>query len=638
MSNMLWLLFTFATFAAVQTPAAPPTGLLAGQVVDADTGSGVPGAIVRMGPPLGLTDASGSTRLRLDATTYGMRWVQADAQGRFVIRQVPNGSYVLAVTTSGYLLTAFDQQQPDGLPRPIVIDAAHDRHTGLVIKAWKYGAITGTVLDEAGEPAVGIDVRVLRRTLGAGRVSLQSAGTGQTDDRGVYRVSQLSPGDYVVAVPSVTVTLPQSVAASFAEAAGRRSGGGGLALGAATTSPVRPAGEDLVVLAGSRRALPLTGAYQTVFFPGVVSPADAASVTIRSGEERSGLDIRLNLVRTHAVSGLVSGREQVPGNLVVALLPAYAAEPGGPFAFETSTTMAAADGRFTFLGVPEGDYEIRILRVPPPVESMTPTSFQSGGQETTVFTVRPGESRASGDPTWWANMPISVRDGDVRDLRVPLRAGARISGRIEFRGSAPPPKPQADRPYYDVQLYAADGRTLPSFTAARADASMRFTTMQYPPGRYVVGVQQAPAPWILRSVTVNGRDALTAPFDLGNSDIADVVVTFTDRSTSLAGTVRAAGTAGSSSATVVLFPADVQAWIANGMIQRAFRTAATEADGAFSLPNLIPGDYLAAAIPADAPHNLQDSRTIAQLSRLATAVSLAEGDRKSVALTPVTIR
>jgi hypothetical protein len=375
-----------------------------------------------------------------------------------------------------------------------------------------------------------------------------------------------------------------------------------------------------------------------MFFPAATSSADATRIALRSGEERSGIDVRLNLARTHSVSGVINGREQVPGNLSVSLLPAYAAAPGGPFAFETATTMAAPDGRFAFLGVPEGDYEIRVLRVPPPVESMRPTSFQSGGQATTIISVSPGEARASSDPTWWATLPLSVGDRDVTDVSLQLRAGARVSGRIEFRGSAEPPKPQPNRPYYDVALFAADGRTLPEFTAARADASMRFTTVQYPPGRYVVGVQQAPAPWVLRSVTVNGRDALTAPFDLGTNDIADVVVTFVDRPTSLEGTVRATGAGPSPASIVVLFPADVQAWVANGMIPRTLRSAAAEADGSFSMANLLPGEYLIAALPADAPEDLQDPRTIVQLSRLATAVSIAEGERKSVSVTPVTIR
>ena len=62
--------------------------------------------------------------------------------------------------------------------------------------------ITGTVVDEYGEATAGTQVRVMRYVMQGGRRTLQQAGTGSTDDRGIYRVYGLQPGDYIVsAVP-----------------------------------------------------------------------------------------------------------------------------------------------------------------------------------------------------------------------------------------------------------------------------------------------------------------------------------------------------------------------------------------------------------------------------------------------------
>ena len=58
--------------------------------------------------------------------------------------------------------------------------------------------ITGTVLDEHGEAVPGTPVRALRYVMQSGQRTLQSAGSGQTDDRGVYRIYGLQPGDYLV--------------------------------------------------------------------------------------------------------------------------------------------------------------------------------------------------------------------------------------------------------------------------------------------------------------------------------------------------------------------------------------------------------------------------------------------------------
>src|SRR5690606_9380240 len=61
---------------------------------------------------------------------------------------------------------------------------------------------TGIVVDEHGEPAAGTQIRALRYVMQTGERRLQMAGQDQTDDRGMYRIFQLQPGDYMInAVP-----------------------------------------------------------------------------------------------------------------------------------------------------------------------------------------------------------------------------------------------------------------------------------------------------------------------------------------------------------------------------------------------------------------------------------------------------
>ena len=54
------------------------------------------------------------------------------------------------------------------------------------------------IVDEDGEPVPGATVRVMRYQYLQGDRRLTPAGTGQTDDRGQYRVWGLMPGDYYV--------------------------------------------------------------------------------------------------------------------------------------------------------------------------------------------------------------------------------------------------------------------------------------------------------------------------------------------------------------------------------------------------------------------------------------------------------
>ena len=59
-----------------------------------------------------------------------------------------------------------------------------------MIRLWKGGAITGRVLDEAGEPLVDVAVAAVQRS-SDGR--LLTGPTARTDNRGVYRLGTLTP-------------------------------------------------------------------------------------------------------------------------------------------------------------------------------------------------------------------------------------------------------------------------------------------------------------------------------------------------------------------------------------------------------------------------------------------------------------
>ena len=96
-----------------------------------------------------------------------------------------------------YLDGGYGQRRPNG-PFQTIDLADGERIGDAVIRLWKGGAITGRVLDEAGEPLVDVAVAAVRRS-GDGR--LLTGPTARTDDRGVYRLATLTPGSYLVVVP-----------------------------------------------------------------------------------------------------------------------------------------------------------------------------------------------------------------------------------------------------------------------------------------------------------------------------------------------------------------------------------------------------------------------------------------------------
>ena len=158
--------------------------LLVGQVVDAATGRPLTGALVTLtGPP----PADGRPRPRL----------MTGADGRFVFRDLQRGAYTITVARNGYVDGAYGRTRPGGPSVPLTVTDGQ-RLGDVAIRLWRHAAITGTVVDESGEPQIGVQVRALQRGVPPGQRRFVPVASASTDDRGLYRLGGLTPGDYLV--------------------------------------------------------------------------------------------------------------------------------------------------------------------------------------------------------------------------------------------------------------------------------------------------------------------------------------------------------------------------------------------------------------------------------------------------------
>jgi hypothetical protein len=337
-------------------------------------------------------------------------------------------------------------------------------------------------------------------------------------------------------------------------------------------------------------------------------------------------------VPTYRVSGQLTGAEGPEVFTTVELLAAGSEDMVRDSDLAAGTAVTDRSGAFVFIGVPAGSYTARVVKLPArtlPTNSFT-TLIVSG---TTTISSGGGPSvppPIPDTPTFSASVPVTVNDADVSGLNVRLQPGARFTGRIEFDGAAA--KPTVDQlRTAGIQIDQADGRaaSVNQFTMLRAvvDQDGRFKTYQLPPGRYTIRVQTIGSSWNLKSATFKDRDLADTPIDLGSEDIGDVVITMTDRSSSLSGTVRNSRGA-DATATVFVFPAAQALWNDHGMAPRRFRTARAGTDGGYRLGPLASGDYLVAAITSVPPLDWMDPRFLQKLAALATRVSIADGNTK----------
>src|SRR5688572_28327842 len=197
------LLVAFQVGQPAQPAPPPPTGLILGRVVDAASGRPVPGAIVALQNVSILMPGAPPPGPQPRALT--------NANGQFVFRRLPKGSFGLTVTKPGYVEGAYGRRRPGGSQIPLEM-ADGERNGGVVIPIWRFAAVSGTVTDEAGEPVIGVEIRVFERRYVGGTRRLVPGSAQFTDDRGVYRLGTLPPGDYVVAFVSREVTMPAEVA------------------------------------------------------------------------------------------------------------------------------------------------------------------------------------------------------------------------------------------------------------------------------------------------------------------------------------------------------------------------------------------------------------------------------------------
>jgi protocatechuate 3,4-dioxygenase beta subunit len=323
----------------------------------------------------------------------------------------------------------------------------------------------------------------------------------------------------------------------------------------------------------------------------------------------------------------LTGPDGPAANLGIRLVPANFDDFTSDSGMEVAQTVTTEQGQFTLLAVPPGAYVIRVLRVPRPA----PTNPMQGPNGPMLTAPRPPPA-APTEPTLYAQMPIAVSDADLAGLSVPLRIGPRVSGRVEFDGT--PSNPSAPRtPQITVNLMPADGRFVSGgLMPAVANADGQFTTMSVPPGRYLI-TASAPG-WILKSATVNGRDASEIPIDLETNDIGGVTLTLFNRPAQLSGTVHDARGNPDEAASVLLFPADYRSWIQEGMNNRRLRATRSAANGRFSMGGLVPGDYLLIAVNdavTDRPEGIE------AVASLAVRISLSESTNQTHDLTTVQV-
>ena len=470
-------------------PARIGTAVIRGQVVDRESGLPLARFVVRM--------TGGGNERPAEAVT--------DRQGRYHFTQLPAGRYLLSVDPPEYRATYLRQAYGDSHPltplrasKPVRLDLADGEvRAGVNIALWRSLAITGRVVDEYGEPMS--NVEVLANVIG-GPENMYVGPGRTTDDRGVFRLFGLAPGDYRVCA------RPQNYGSRRDE----------------RERPIRTCYPSAVI---DSDAQPVT-----------VSSADVGDIEIRVLRSRaftvSGVVVdsnggpvlrpNVNLVRVDRTGGYSSGVETQPDGRFIArgVIPgeyAIRAEIGDPY---TPTDRRDREVGFVPIRVENSDIEGLVVTLSKPARVAGHVSVEDGAppagwRSSLVISVRfdPASMRrmngppplarvnedltfelvglmgpqtiiVNGAPAGWMLKAVRYNDVDVTDLPVEFKAsgdpkpleivlsgrGAVLSGRVlDDKGNPLPSVP--------VILMSADpakSRSNQAFAMSSPEGTFRF--------------------------------------------------------------------------------------------------------------------------------------------------------------------
>ncbi len=516
---------------------ATGTGRVSGVVTAADTGRPLRRATVRLMAIGGMP-----------AGPAGMRTGSTDADGRYELTELPAGRYQVVASRTGYVQMSYGQKRPFASGQPITVqDGTATVRVDIALPS--AGVIAGRVLDELGEPMADVFVTAMRRQfMGAERRLVPVGAQSTTNDIGEFRLHGLAPGDYLVSA---------SMRGAFNPTADR------------------------------------TG-YANTFYPSATGPDQAQSVAVHAAETVSSVVIMLAPVRLNRVSGIVVDAEgqQVRAGGVTAMLRSGTA-------FMNSGAAIRPDGSFEISGLPDGEYTLRAMLGPIPMQQVPQ------------------------QPPLQATAVVTLAGNDLSNIIVRPPRPVTLTGRVTGDPAALAVLNPGQMQVVAARLVMGDvvGPQAP----ARVGDDFTFALPVYPGRLSLRGMGLNGL--LIESVRWNGTD-VTHGFDLPEAvDGSGFEITMTNQTAKLA--VLVANPTGTpfASADVLIFTDDDSWWGVN--IPGHFSYGRTGQDGRFESTPLLPGRYYVAAIDGIQTFQAGDPEFLESIRARAQRISLAAGETKT---------
>jgi hypothetical protein len=459
---------------------------------------------------------------------------KTDEKGHFEIRDLAPETYYIQATRAGMVL-----QESNWEPgRRVTLEAGKNQIVNLTMLP--SAVITGQVMNEENEPIPSVSVTAMRYGYTILGRHLHTAASGNTDDKGQFRIFGLPPGSYlVVATPG---------------------GGFGTGMIVATNSSSSAASQK------TNSAI-----YTTTFYPNETAAERATPVLLKPGDE---MQVNFNLTRvpTHSISGTVTD--------LSAAKPADEDNPERVYSIVTvmreGTPMPAGmaiigkDSSFKVPSLPAGRYKL--------------VAVQTGNEHGNIGTAE-----------------VVIDSSDVKGVVIATDSSRRtVTGVVRTEGDAKLDfrklnvvfSPVADPNKLDMaegNFFGSPGR----YAHVKQDGTFKVEILPSPKPYDVIltGGAGGMEDWFTSKILVGGKDVMQTGFKPDESQ-APVEIVISNKGSLIEGTVLDREQKPFPGAEVFAFPTDPKLRRGINMLQ----AGTADQQGRFKLRGVRPGEYIIFAL------------------------------------------
>jgi hypothetical protein len=298
------------------------------------------------------------------------------------------------------------------------------------------------------------------------------------------------------------------------------------------------------------------------------------AVTLRSGERREGVDIRVQRTPSFCVEG--AAQTAVAARLeMVEDQPSMGVSSGSGTYYTNPQATTGEDGKFRFCGLHPGAYRITAMEL------------------------------RDGSPVQYGVTAVALRDEDVYGVKPSLAPGVTLNGEFVWDGPAPEEPSTARANFWIQHLY--NGQYRGENLSAQGAVPSEFTLKNVGLDEYAVTVSMRAPGVYVKDVTYGGNSVMYAPLGVGSAmgDASVKVILARDGGGAAVQVTEDGKPVGD--AWVYFFPADVRS---EAELQARLISGSTDQSGNYQTEygnyerglKLAPGKYFAIALrtPVDA--------------------------------------